>query len=310
MKRNERLLKTMGIQPELERKNNETAPVVPKSGPGVLMSQRATQAKLEKVEAELEYFKFKKIPLIELHEVEGRKRTLTKDAFDELKANLAVHPLLHAVVVRKREEGGYEVIAGHNRIQAYRELGRTEIEADIQEVEDEAVYEAAFYSNLFTSALTDFEKYEGFKNIQSKTGENQKELAERAGVSTTQISNLFSFDKLPDQAKQYIRLKPDCIGFNTVAKITKGEEGRVVEAIMHLASGKFNEIQSIKYALNQESQSSKRANTETIKAGKKTFAEITSKENLIAIRVKDINELEAVKEKVRSLLEELAFRNS
>lgn len=310
MKRNERLLKTMGIQPALERKNSETAPVVPKSGPGVLMSQRATQAKLEKAEAELEYFKFKKIPLIELHEVEGRKRTLSKDAFDELKANLAVHPLLHAVVVRKREEGGYEVIAGHNRIQAYRELGRTEIEADIKEVEDEAVYEAAFYSNLFTSALTDFEKYEGFKNIQSKTGENQKELAERAGVSTTQISNLFSFDKLPDQAKQYIRLKPDCIGFNTVAKIIKGEESRVVEAIMHLANGKFNEIQSIKYALNQESQSSKRANTETIKAGKKTFAEITSKENLIAIRVKDIDVLEAVKEKVRSLLEELASRNS
>lgn len=310
MKRNERLMKTMGIQPELERKNNDSAPVVPKSGPGVLMSQRATQAKLEKAEAELEHYKFKKIPLTDLHEVEGRKRTLSKEAFDELKANLATHPLLHAVVVRKREEGGYEVIAGHNRIQAYRELGRTEIEADIKEIEDEVVYEAAFYSNLFTSALTDFEKYEGFKSIQAKTGENQKQLAERAGVSTTQISNLFSFDKLPDQAKAHIRVKPDCIGFNTVAKIIKGEEGRVVEAIMYLVSGKLNESQAIKYALNQQSLIGKRVNVETIKAGKKTFAEITAKENLIAIRLKNVDVLDAVKEKIRALLEELASHNS
>jgi len=192
---------------------------------------RDAKEKLGVATAKLEILEKGKVQIADLHEVDGRKRTLKAEAFEELKANLANNPLANSIVVRTRKEGGYEIISGHNRVQAYRELGRVEIEADIREFDDEQVFEAAFYSNLINSQLSDYEKYLGFKQIVSKTGESQKDLASRAGVVESTITNVMSFDKLTPKSINEIAKNPHLVSAKFVYGLAKLDPSKAEEAI-------------------------------------------------------------------------------
>ena len=54
------------------------------------------------------------------------------EAFDALVESIRSHGVLHRIIIRPREMGGYEIIAGHRRVAACRKLGLTEIIADLR----------------------------------------------------------------------------------------------------------------------------------------------------------------------------------
>jgi len=299
MKKNERLMRTMGINPQ---QTDNSTPIVPKSGPGVLMSQQRTAAELEKANAQIERLKNKLLPIDQLVEVPERMRKLKPAEFEDLKSNLATNSLVHPIIVRRMENGLFEIVAGHNRVKAYKELGKSHIEADIKEIPDDAVFEAAFYSNFFTSDLSDFEKYEGFKIIQSKTNESQKSIAERVGVTPAQVSYLFSFDKLPKEAINIIKKRPYCLGATQASKIAKGDGDKIVNGLNMLLAGELTtEAQLVSFVLKKENVKQKGEST-IIKVGMKTFAEISSRSDVIAIKLKDINQVENIRKKIEKLL--------
>ena len=76
------------------------------------------------------------VALDQLVEVGSRKRRLTDEQFEELKANLAINSLVHPIAVRRREDGRLEVVSGHNRIAAYRALGRSTIAVVVVDIEE------------------------------------------------------------------------------------------------------------------------------------------------------------------------------
>jgi len=292
-------MRTMGINPQ---QTDNSTPIVPKSGPGVLMSQQRTAAELEKANAQIERLKNKLLPIDLLVDVPERMRKLKPAEFEDLKSNLATNSLVHPIIVRRMENGLFEIVAGHNRVKAYKELGKSHIEADIKEIPDDAVFEAAFYSNFFTSDLSDFEKYEGFKIIQSKTNESQKSIAERVGVTPAQVSYLFSFDKLPKEAINIIKKRPYCLGATQASKIAKGDGDKIVNGLNKLLAGELTtEAQLVSFVLKKENVKQKGEST-IIKVGMKTFAEISSRSDVIAIKLKDINQVENIRKKIEKLL--------
>ena len=305
MKKNERLMRTMGINPQ---QTDNSTPIVPKSGPGVLMSQQRTAAELEKANAQIERLKNKLLPIDQLVEVPERMRKLKPAEFEDLKSNLATNSLVHPIIVRRMENGLFEIVAGHNRVKAYKELGKSHIEADIKEIPDDAVFEAAFYSNFFTSDLSDFEKYEGFKIIQSKTNETQKCIAERAGVTPAQISYLFSFDKLPNQAIELIKRRPYCLGATQASKIAKGDEEKIIQGLKMLLAGELStEAQLVSFVLKKEGYKNKVEST-IIKTGMKIFAEVTSRNDIIAVKLKDATQVENIRKQIEKLLSDVVDR--
>lgn len=258
--------------------------------------------RLQAANAKIEVLEKKKVRIAELHEIPGRKRNLTTQVFNELKANLEKNPLLHAIVIQPNKTGGYNVIAGHNRIQAYRELGREEIEADIRELDEDAAFEAAFYSNLFNSPLSDYEKYLGFKEIQSKTNETQEELANRAGVSRPQITQLFSFDRFSQSIKNILTANPHVLGYTAAAKLASVSEDKILMALDLLIKGKCTEAQAVSMALKSNVLQPAKFPPIIIRSGKKTFAEIKLKGELLAITIKDESRVSDILYKIQALL--------
>jgi ParB family transcriptional regulator, chromosome partitioning protein len=299
--------KTAGIKARAVEKPIDKPP---KTAPGMFLdaAQRmdAAEAKAEALEAELTVLKNRKIKLVDLHEVPGRRRFLTLEEFNELKANLANNPMLHAIVVRPRQEGGYEIIAGHNRAQAYRELGREEIEADIRDLDDEKVYEASFYSNLFNSPLSDYEKFQGFKRIQTETGESQSQLATKAGVSETKISYLFAFDKLSKEVLSAIAQFPQAIGAKAASKLTEVPVDQALAILGKLAQGEITQKEAVSIAHAKTKPAAEHAKPIIIKQGKTKFAEIANRRGQLVIKLRDEDLASNVMLQIEALLRELA----
>ena len=67
------------------------------------------------------------IPLASLDASGNNPRRRLTD-MDELTDSIRTHGLLQPVVVRRRGRDGYELIAGHRRLEAVKTLGWTEIE--------------------------------------------------------------------------------------------------------------------------------------------------------------------------------------
>lgn len=284
-----------------EKKVEDLAPVVPRTAPGKIMH---THQQLARAEEELEVFRNNnKVKIADLHEVPGRKRNLTKTAFEELKLNLANNPLAHSIVVRPRKQGGFEIIAGHNRVQAYRELGFKEIQADIRDFDDNSVFEAAFYSNLFNSPLSDFEKYLGFREIQETTKETHGEMAKRAGVSREQITKIFAFERFTPAAKELLEKHPHVLGSNAAQRMTSANESRVLPALQKLIAGECTEAQAVSLALAGSEAKPAKAEPIVIRSGKRTFAEIKVNKGLVAITIKDETRVAGLLNQIQSLLE-------
>ncbi len=260
--------------------------------------------------AKLEQMKYEsELPLVDLHEVPGRKRHLTPDQKEELKANLANNPLTSPIAVRRREAGGYEIIAGHNRIQAYRELGRVKIPSVVFEMTEDEAERSAFYSNLLSPALPDFEKFMGLRTRMEHGKLTQEQVAKEAGVSQQSVSLLLSFSGLPHEAISILDSAPDksLLGASAAAKLAqiakKGKEGRVVEAIRQLAEKKLSQVAAVGFADKEDKVQRPAAATHVIRSGKKSFCSIRRAEKDLRFSFSDpldeelFNELQKVLEK-------------
>lgn len=229
------------------------------------------------------------IELARLDEVEGRRRKLTPEAYEELKANLASHPLAQPIVVRRKADGRFEILAGHNRASIYRELGRLAIPAFVVEVEDASADKVAFFSNLLAPSLPDFEKYWNFKRLAEVSNLTHLELAEAAGLSRTHVYRIMRFDDLPEAAKELLQDAPDRLGSAAAEKLAAlaqaGRAAEVTEAVRKLvADPEVTQDAAIAMAKPPVAQATATLEPKTIKKGKLNFCDISVRNNVVGIR--------------------------
>jgi ParB family chromosome partitioning protein len=199
---------------------------------------------------------------------------------------------VQAITVRPRAEGGYEIISGNNRVAIYRELGRTEILAAIQSMDDEHADLSGFYANLLQPSLPDFEKYLGFKRRQEQTGKNQRELAQEAGIPEQTLSDLFAFDKLPAEARAILAEKPHLLGSSAALKLAlaaaAGRAPSVIEAIRKLAAdSRYTQAQAVAHANKLEADTPARTGAIVIKEGKKAFCKLNARQTKVVLDFRD-----------------------
>ena len=309
--------KTAGIKARtVEKPADKTL----KTAPGMFLNatQRldAAEAKVEELEAKLKVAEtagVSEIPLDQLHEVGGRRRKLTTQQYNELKENLRNNPLVTPITVRKRAEGGFEIVSGNNRVAAFRELGRAGIPAAVLDSDDDQAEINAFYANLLQPDLPDFEKYAGFKRIISKHPElTHAQVAEGAGVSRSFVSQLMAFADLPADAIAILGDKPDALGANAAqdmaALVKKGRAEQVTRAIARLAAGEIDQAKAIKEAAADGIAKPATARPEPvkIKAGRAAYCAIQRADKVLRIQFQTAEEAEAVQDAIREVLERRA----
>lgn len=120
----------------------------------------------------------------------------------ELMSSINESGLLHPIVVRVLGDR-YEIVAGHRRYTACRNLRWTKIPCQVVEADDKEAFELALSENIQHETLSPIELARAFKNYVDKYGYGgETELARKIGRSEQYVSQYLQLTKLPSSVQR------------------------------------------------------------------------------------------------------------
>ena len=130
------------------------------------------------------------------------RREFDPASLDELSASIRNHGVLQPVVLRPREGGGYELVAGERRYRASIQAGLAAIPATIREVNDRDMLELALVENVQRQSLNPIEKGEAYKVMMSALKLTQEQVADKVGLRRASVANHVRLLSLPADARE------------------------------------------------------------------------------------------------------------
>ncbi len=126
------------------------------------------------------------------------RRRFDEEALEELASSIREHGVLEPVLVRRRDEGGYEIIAGERRWRAAQRAGVHELPIYVRELTDAVAFEAALVENIQREDLNPIETALAFQRLIDDHGYTQDQVADRVGKNRATIANSLRLLKLPE----------------------------------------------------------------------------------------------------------------
>lgn len=224
----------------------------------------------------------KEIPLSELHEFHNHPFQIRSDEeLAEMIESVREHGVLVPGIVRKRKEGGYEIIAGHTRKHVCEILGFETMPVFVKEMDDDEASLVMVDSNIQRENIRPSEKakaykikYDAMKN-QGKAGNSLKMMSEESGENYKMIQRYIWLARLNDDLLALVDNKQlGMVQGVSLSVLQEKEQEAVYDAIcrhkMKLSTvqantikqlsvdGKFNEQILERYLTSAQKQKRKR----------------------------------------------------
>jgi ParB family chromosome partitioning protein len=138
------------------------------------------------------------VAIEEVHPSPTQPRKSFDDArLGELAESIRAQGIIQPLVVRVREGGGYELIAGERRWRAAQKAGLHEVPVVVREIAADRAFELALVENLQREDLNPIEEAEGYQRLVSEHGYTQESVATRVGKERSTVANALRLLKLP-----------------------------------------------------------------------------------------------------------------
>lgn len=140
--------------------------------------------------------------------VRGRyqpRREFDEQSLEELAASIRSQGVMQPVVVRRRPQGGYELIAGERRWRAAQLAGLTNIPAMIKDVSDEQASAMALIENIQREDLNPLEEAFALQRLKDEFQLTQQQVADAVGKSRVAVTNLLRLLNLVPQVRQLLQ---------------------------------------------------------------------------------------------------------
>lgn len=124
------------------------------------------------------------------------------EKINELAQTLQTHGMIQPIVVRKKNEENYEVIAGERRLRAAKVLGWESISAIVRNLTDTETASVALIENIQREELSVIEEAKAYEQLIEMHSLTQEALAQRLGKSQSTIANRIRLLSLPTEIKQ------------------------------------------------------------------------------------------------------------
>ncbi len=281
---------------EANAKATPRTPMIPRSSPARFMSELTgrdeAERRAEAAESALAELKAShRASLWDLHEKPGRRRFKSAEEKAELEANMRREGMISAIVVERRDEGGYWIIAGHHRFDNAQKFYDEKLDGwdgtvAIEVIEGTGADRKAFYSNLFHPSLPDYEKFEGLTKIAEENGlSTSVQISEFTGMAESTVRKLLKFGELPATVRELLSVRKNLLGANAVEKLAKltneGKAEAVTLAVSELATSKNGEMtqdQAVKLAevgqKKEKPASTAKVSERPIRSGKAIFCKM------------------------------------
>jgi len=125
-------------------------------------------------------------------------------SLDELAASIKIHGLLEPLVVRRRGDDQFELIAGERRWRACQRAGLREALVVVHDVSSLQAFELAIIENVQREDLDPIELAEALQRLIQEHGYTQEKLAERLGKDRSTIANSLRLLRLPEEVRDKV----------------------------------------------------------------------------------------------------------
>ncbi|MBR6767854.1 MAG: ParB/RepB/Spo0J family partition protein [Clostridia bacterium] len=135
------------------------------------------------------------------------RRQFAPETVEELASSIRRHGLLSPLLVRKTEDGGYELIAGERRLRALISLERRFAEAIVLNAGDCECALIALIENIQREQLHFLDEAEACRRILRDYPITQDRLAASLSCSPSALANRLRILKLPEEVLNVVREK-------------------------------------------------------------------------------------------------------
>jgi ParB family chromosome partitioning protein len=132
------------------------------------------------------------------------RKAFDSDAAAGLTSSIKAQGLLQPLIVRLREEGGYELIAGERRLRAARGAGLVTVPAVVRKADDRESLVLGLVENVAREQLSPLEESRAYAVLLDEFGLSLGEIAERVGRSKPSVSNRLRLLELPDEVLEML----------------------------------------------------------------------------------------------------------
>lgn len=161
------------------------------------------------------------------------RKKFDKEALNELAQSIKENGVLQPIVVRKRQAGGFEIVAGERRWRASQIAGLHEVPALIKTFSDQDALQLALIENIQREDLDPVEEAESYQRLMDEFSLSQQQVAEKVGKERSSVANAVRLLALPFEIKNMIADKVISVGHAKAILSVEGkqEQMRLAKAV-------------------------------------------------------------------------------
>ncbi len=118
------------------------------------------------------------------------RRDFDADRLKELAESIKEHGVVQPIVVRKNDDGKYELVAGERRWRASCQLGLATIPAIVKDYSTKELTEVSLIENIQREDLNPMEEAAAYQLLLKEFSLSQEELAKKVGKSRSFVANM------------------------------------------------------------------------------------------------------------------------
>ncbi len=135
------------------------------------------------------------------------RKAFNEETLKKLEQSIKKYGIVQPVIVRKKDNGNYELIAGERRLRAAKNAQLEKIPVVIKEYNNRESVEIALIENLQREDLNPIEEGKAYESIIKKYDLTQEEMSQIAGKSRSYITNTLRLLTFPDAIQKLLQSK-------------------------------------------------------------------------------------------------------
>lgn len=132
------------------------------------------------------------------------RTNFVEDELEGLAQSIKEHGVLQPIVVRRKGDGVYELIAGERRLRAATVAGLSTIPALVRNSNDEKSLALALVENIQRENLNPMEEAKAYSRLMGEFGLTQDLVASSVGKDRSSVANILRLLVLPKEVQHFI----------------------------------------------------------------------------------------------------------
>lgn len=128
-----------------------------------------------------------------------------EESLEELAMSIKEHGVITPIIVKKADNGFYQIVAGERRWRASKKAGLKKIPAIVKEFGEMQTQEVALIENLQRKDLNPVEEALGYRKLMDDFSLTQEEISQKMGKSRSSVANSLRLLTLSEEVISYVR---------------------------------------------------------------------------------------------------------